>query len=105
MTMNLTHATPIAASRSRAVVASQTAVAAVLWGSVGPLVALFPATASAGLAIVRLVLGAGVLALLATRSARLASFSRREIPTLLVGGLSVAAFRPLYFAAVHNAGV
>ncbi len=94
-----------AAPRRRAAVVCQTAAAAGLWGSVGPLVALYPSTASDGFAIVRLVLGAGVLALLASRSTPMATLSRRDLPILLVGGLSVAAFQPLYFAAVHQAGI
>jgi DME family drug/metabolite transporter len=89
----------------RAAVAGKTAVAAVLWGSVGPLVAVYPHEASGGFAVVRLVIGAAVLAVLALRSASPAGFSRHDRPTIVVGGLSVVAFQLLYFAVVRRAGV
>lgn len=105
MTATLTRSQTRSTQSRRATAVSQTALAAVLWGSVGPLVALYPAAASGGFGIVRLVVGAAVLAALALRSPWLAGFSRHDVPTIVMGGLSVAAFQPLYFAAVHLAGV
>lgn len=92
-------------SSIRAGVAAQTALAAVLWGAVGPMVALYPHDAAAGFAIVRLGVGACLLALLARQAPRLRRFGRPDLLTLVFGGLSVATFQPLYFEAVHRAGV
>lgn len=101
--MTTTLSRPLAPSRTG--LAAQTALAAVLWGSVGPLVALYPTGAVAGFAVVRLTIGSVLLGLFALQATRRSPFTRADIPTLLVGGLSVAAFQPLYFAALERTGV
>lgn len=82
-----------------------TAAAAVLWGTFGPLGALYPPGSQTGFAAVRLLSGAAVLALLGRSAPARSRWRRAELGLALVGGIAVAAYQPLYFAAVDSTGV
>ena len=82
-----------------------TVLAAVLWGTVGPLVTLYPSGAGIGFAFVRLAVGAPLLLLLAVRKAATVRWTARDRGVALVGGVGVAAYQPLYFSAVSRTGV
>jgi DME family drug/metabolite transporter len=82
-----------------------TALAAVLWGTVGPLFTFYPAGAGIGFAFARLAVGAPVLVLLAARTCNTARWTGRDLRVVLIGGVGVAAYQPLYFASVSRTGV
>jgi DME family drug/metabolite transporter len=82
-----------------------TALAAVLWGTVGPLFTFYPAGAGIGFAFARVAVGAPVLLLLAARTCNTARWTGRDLRVVLIGGVSVAAYQPLYFASVSRTGV
>jgi DME family drug/metabolite transporter len=82
-----------------------TALAAVLWGTVGPLFTFYPAGAGTGFAFARLAVGAPVLLLLAVRARKTARWTHRDLGVVLIGGVGVAAYQPLYFASVSRTGV
>lgn len=82
-----------------------TALAAVLWGTVGPLFTFYPAGAGIGFAFARLAVGAPVLLLLAARTCNTARWTGRDLRVVLIGGVGVAAYQPLYFASVSRTGV
>ncbi len=82
-----------------------TALAAVLWGTVGPLFTFYPAGAGTGFAFARLAVGAPVLLLLAARAGKTARWTHRDLGVVLIGGVGVAAYQPLYFASVSRTGV
>ena len=82
-----------------------TALAAVLWGTVGPLFTFYPAGAGTSFAFARLAVGAPVLLLLAARARKVARWTRCDFGVMLIGGAGVAAYQPLYFASVSRTGV
>ena len=82
-----------------------TALAGVLWGTVGPLFTFYPAGAGTGFAFARLAVGAPVLLLLAARARNTARWTHRDLGVVLIGGVGVAACQPLYFASVSRTGV
>ena len=80
--------------------------AALLWGTMGPIAALYPAGSALGVAAWRLAIGA--LALVAAVSCRRSgwvSWRRGELPIAGSGVLAVAAYSALYFPAVQLSGV
>ena len=82
-----------------------TALAAGLWGTVGPLFTFYPAGAGIGFAFTRLAVGAPVLLLLAARTCNTARWTGRDLRVVHIGGVGVAAYQPLYFASVSRTGV
>lgn len=78
-----------------------------LWGTVGPVVELFPTGTTYQYAAMRNVTGTLVLWLLAfaTRSRDTQRYSRADILPIAVGGIGVAFFFPLFSEAFHRTGV
>src|SRR5260370_36411697 len=58
-----------------------------------------------GFAFTRLAVGAPVLLLLAARTCNTARWTGRDLRVVLIGGVGVAAYQPLYFASVSRTGV
>lgn len=71
----------------------------------GPLFTFYPAGAGIGFAFARLAVGAPVLLLLAARTGNTARWTGRDLRVVLIGGVGVAAYQPLYFASVSRTGV
>jgi DME family drug/metabolite transporter len=80
--------------------------AAVLWGSIGPIAALYPRSSALAVAAWRLVVGALALvaAVCVSRRGR-AAWRRNELAIAASGALAVAAYSALYFPAVQLSGV
>ena len=86
--------------------AAATATAAILWGTMGPVAALYPSGSALAVSEMRLAIGAVALGLAAlTGQGQAARWQRREIPAVVVGIVSVAGYSVLYFPAVELAGV
>jgi drug/metabolite transporter, DME family len=82
--------------------------AAVLWGTTGTAQALGPAAASpVAVGTVRVVLGGGLLTLLALRSrmGRPRRVTARQATAAILSAATVAAYQPAFFAGVERAGV
>lgn len=97
-------------SRSRPAAAA-TIAAAALWGTMGPVAALYPSGSALAVSELRLAIGAVALAVAASARRRQAGpsptsrWKPREIPAIVVGVVSVAGYSVLYFPAVELAGV
>jgi|GEM_PF-565121 len=86
--------------------AAATATAAILWGTMGPVAALYPSGSALAISEMRLAIGAVALGLAAlTGQGQAARWQRREIPAVVAGIVSVAGYSVLYFPAVELAGV
>jgi DME family drug/metabolite transporter len=79
-----------------------TALAAVLWGTVGPLFTFYPAGAGIGFAFARLAVGAPVLLLLAARTCNTARWTGRDLRVALIGGVDVATLALAYAPFAHG---
>lgn len=80
--------------------------AALLWGTTGTAQALGPAGASPlAVGTARLAVGAAGLAAAAALRGRLRPVGDLPLKPLVVAGLGVAVYQPLFFAAVDRAGV
>jgi drug/metabolite transporter, DME family len=97
-------APPRPAGLDRAAVA--TACGSFIWGTLGPVVALFPAARILQVAELRLLIGAAALSLLARlRGRHRERWHRRERAAVAVGSVAVAGFSVCYFYAVERSGV
>ena len=86
--------------------AAATTAAAILWGTMGPVAALYPSGSALAVSEMRLAIGAVALGLAAlTGQGQAARWQRREIPAVVAGIVSVAGYSVLYFPAVELAGV
>jgi drug/metabolite transporter, DME family len=86
--------------------AAATTTAAILWGTMGPVAALYPPGSALALSEMRLAIGAVALGLAALAGqGQAARWQRREIPAVVAGIVSVAGYSVLYFTAVELAGV
>jgi len=86
--------------------AAATAGGAVIWGTLGPVTAQFPAEHLLQVAELRLLIGAAALYLLA-RLRRLdhVPWQRRELMAVALGSVAVSGFSVCYFHAVELSGV
>jgi DME family drug/metabolite transporter len=80
--------------------------AALLWGTMGPIAALYPAGSALGVAAWRLVIGAlALVAAVSSSRSGWVSWHRGELPIAGSGVFAVAAYSALYFPAVQLCGV
>ena len=79
--------------------------AAMLWGSMGPIVALYPKASALTLAAWRLIIGALALVVAVSAGRGWTSWRRDELATTTYGVLAMAGYSALYFPAVQLAGV
>lgn len=86
--------------------AAATAGGAVIWGTLGPVAALFPAGHLLHMAELRLLIGAAALYLLARwRRSPDIPWKRRELMAVALGSVAVSGFSVCYFHAVELSGV
>lgn len=79
--------------------------AALLWGTMGPVAALYPAGSALGVASWRLVIGAGALLVAVTVARGWRPWTRADRGPALSGVVAKAAYSGLYFPAVALSGV
>jgi DME family drug/metabolite transporter len=79
--------------------------AALLWGCIGPVAALYPESTSLGVAAWRLVFGAASLLVAVPFLGGWRPWRRTDAPMALSGIASVAAYSAFYFPAVALSGV
>ena len=93
--------------RSNGRVAGITAVAlgTIIWGTVGPVVELFPDDTAFQYAMVRNVTGTISLWLLVLFSKNKKRYTKQDIAPILIGGVGVALFFPLFTLAFQRTGV
>jgi drug/metabolite transporter, DME family len=79
--------------------------AAALWGSTGPIAALYPPPSSLAVAAWRLIIGAlALVAAVCASRRRWTPWRRADVPTAVGGALAVAAYSALYFPAIQLSG-
>ena len=77
--------------------AAATTTAAILWGTMGPVAALYPSGSALAVSEMRLAIGAVALGLAALiGQGQAVRWQRREIPAVVVGIASVAGYSVLY---------
>lgn len=76
-----------------------------LWGTVGPVVELFPKGTAFQYALVRNVSGTLALWLLVRVSRTKRRYTRADVAPIVLGGLGVAAFFPLFSLGFQRTGV
>jgi DME family drug/metabolite transporter len=79
--------------------------AALLWGSMGPIAALYPEGSALAVAAWRLVVGALALLAAVTVARGWVPWRRGDLPVAVSGIVAVAAYSALYFPAVQLSGV
>jgi DME family drug/metabolite transporter len=85
--------------------AAAVAAAAVLWGSMGPIAALYPDGTGLAVAAGRLVVGGLALLIGVTLGRGWTRWRVRDVPLTLAGIATVAGYSALYFPAVQLCGV
>lgn len=80
-------------------------VAATMWGTVGPLVQAYPKDAAFPFASMRNLFGVLALWAMVALQRQRSSYTRQDLPGLLMGALGTACFMPLYTLGLQRAGV
>lgn len=92
-------------SNGRALGISAVALGTIIWGTVGPVVRLFPAGTEFQYSLVRNVTGTTALWLLVLFSKNKKRYTKQDIVPILVGGTGAALFFPLFILAFQLTGV
>ena len=81
------------------------AIGTILWGTVGPVVKLFPEGTAYQYSLVRNITGTTALWLLVLVSKNKRRYTKQDVIPILVGGTGAATFFPLYIRAFELTGV
>ncbi len=92
-------------SNGRAVGITAVALGTIIWGTVGPVVQFFPEGTAFQYAMVRNISGTITLWLLVLFSKNKKRYTKQDIVPILVGGIGVALFFPLFTLAFQRTGV
>ncbi len=92
-------------SNGRALGISAVALGTIIWGTVGPVVRLFPAGTEFQYSLVRNLTGTSALWLLVLFSRNKKRYTKQDIVPILVGGTGAALFFPLFILAFQLTGV
>ena len=92
-------------SNGRALGISAVALGTIIWGTVGPVVRLFPAGTEFQYSLVRNLTGTSALWLLVLFSKNKKRYTKQDIVPILVGGTGAALFFPLFILAFQLTGV
>ncbi|CAB4344240.1 MAG: EamA family transporter [Actinobacteria bacterium] len=76
-----------------------------LWGTVGPIVALFPEGTAFQYAMLRNITGTLTLWIFVAFSRKKVRYTRADIAPIIIGGLGAAAFQPFFYTALNLTGV
>ena len=92
-------------SNGRALGISAVALGTILWGTVGPVVKLFPEHTEFQYSLIRNLSGTSALWLIILFSKNKRRYTKQDIVPILVGGIGAASFFPLYILAFQQTGV
>jgi len=92
-------------SDGRALGISAVALGTILWGTVGPVVKLFPEGTAFQYSLVRNLTGTTALWIMVLFSKNKRSYTKQDIVPILVAGTGAALFFPLYIKAFELTGV
>ena len=92
-------------SNDRAAGIAAVALGTILWGTVGPVVKLFPEGTAFQYSLVRNITGTLVLWIMVLFSKNKRRYTKQDIIPILVGGTGAALFFPLYIRAFELTGV
>ena len=92
-------------SDGRALGISAVALGTILWGTVGPVVKLFPEGTAFQYSLVRNLTGTTALWLMVLFSKNKRRYTKQDVIPILVGGTGAALFFPLYIKAFELTGV
>ena len=92
-------------SDGRALGISAVALGTIIWGTVGPVVRLFPEGTEFQYSLVRNLTGTSALWLLVFFSKNKQRYTKQDIVPILVGGTGAALFFPLFILAFQLTGV
>lgn len=84
---------------------SAVAIGTIIWGTVGPVVGLFPEGTEFQYSLVRNITGTSALWLLVLFSKNKRRYTKQDIVPILVGGTGAALFFPLFILAFQLTGV
>ena len=92
-------------SDGRALGISAVALGTIIWGTVGPVVRLFPEGTEFQYSLIRNLTGVSALWLLVLFSKNKQRYTKQDIVPILVGGTGAALFFPLFILAFQLTGV
>ena len=92
-------------SDGRALGISAVALGTIIWGTVGPVVRLFPEGTEFQYSLIRNLTGVSALWLLVLFSKNKQRYTKQDIVPILVGGTGAALFVPLFILAFQLTGV
>lgn len=92
-------------SSGRALGISAVALGTILWGTVGPVVKLFPVDTEFQYSLIRNLTGTSALWLMVLFSKNKRRYTKQDIVPILVGGTGAALFFPLFILAFQLTGV
>ncbi len=92
-------------SNNRALGISAVALGTILWGTVGPVVRLFPEDTEFQYSLVRNFTGTTALWLMVLLSKNKKRYTKQDVVPILVGGTGAALFFPLFILAFQLTGV
>lgn len=92
-------------SNGRAAGICAVAIGTIIWGTVGPVVGLFPEGTEFQYSLVRNITGTSALWLLVLFSKNKRRYTKQDIVPILVGGTGAALFFPLFILAFQLTGV
>lgn len=92
-------------SSGRALGISAVALGTILWGTVGPVVKLFPVETEFQYSLIRNLTGTSALWLMVLFSKNKRRYTKQDIVPILVGGTGAALFFPLFILAFQLTGV
>lgn len=92
-------------SNNRALGISAVALGTILWGTVGPVVRLFPEDTEFQYSLVRNFTGTTALWLMVLFSKNKKRYTKQDVVPILVGGTGAALFFPLFILAFQLTGV
>ncbi len=92
-------------SSSRSLGIAAVALGTILWGTVGPVVKLFPEGTAFQYSLIRNLSGTTALWLMVLFSKNKRRYTKQDVVPILVGGTGAALFFPLYIKAFELTGV